>query len=325
MKFGVFCFYENYTGDFNQALSQQTELVKFVDQLGFDEAWLAEHHFNSFSICPSILLLATHLASVTERLRIGTAAILLPFHDPIKVAEDLATLDQLSNGRLNVGIAKGGPFPLQNKHFKVTVEESPLRAQEALEIVAKLLAEDCLSWRSDYYQLDQVTIYPKPLQAPIPFYLASASEQGVRYAAERGYGLMGAQVWPVDQLKEVMQRYRAINANAAPQLTLLRPFYVAESREAALRVAAPSLQRFVAKMQRELRSNAEMGGHSLPINVDSMLANAVVGSVAECREKIRLLKEELDVQSLVFRPLADTLQANLQSLKMFNEEVRPYV
>jgi alkanesulfonate monooxygenase SsuD/methylene tetrahydromethanopterin reductase-like flavin-dependent oxidoreductase (luciferase family) len=91
MKFGVFCFYENYAGDFNQALSQQTALVKFVDQLEFDEAWLAEHHFNHSAFALPFNA-GAHLASVTETIRIGTAAVLLPFHDPVKIAEDLATL-----------------------------------------------------------------------------------------------------------------------------------------------------------------------------------------------------------------------------------------
>ncbi len=325
MKFGVFCFYENYAGDFNQALSQQTALVKFVDQLEFDEAWLAEHHFNPFSVCPSILMLAAHLASVTETIRIGTAAVLLPFHDPVKIAEDLATLDILSHGRLNVGVAKGGPFPLQNKHFRVNEEKSSEMMRESLDIIAKLLYSDHVSWDSEHFKLDDVTIYPKPSQEPIRFFLASAGEESIRYAAERGYGLMGAQLWPVMQLKATMQQYQAANSTATSRLTLLRPFYVAPTRDAAFSVALPSLQRFIEKMQGEVKRNPQVNGKNHLPNIESMLNSAIIGSVEECREKIRMLRDELPLQSLVLRPVADTLSANLQSLQLFVDEVRPYV
>ena len=325
MNVGLFCFYENYQGDFQQALANQTKLVKHAECLGFNEVWIAEHHFNPFSVCPSILMLAAHLASVTETIRIGTAAVLLPFHDPVKIAEDLATLDILSHGRLNVGVAKGGPFPLQNKHFRVNEEKSSEMMRESLDIIAKLLYSDHVSWDSEHFKLDDVTIYPKPSQEPIPFFLASAGEESIRYAAERGYGLMGAQLWPVMQLKATMQQYQAANSTATSRLTLLRPFYVAPTRDAAFSVALPSLQRFIEKMQGEVKRNPQVNGKNHLPNIESMLNSAIIGSVEECREKIRMLRDELPLQSLVLRPVADTLSANLQSLQLFVDEVRPYV
>lgn len=116
MRTGLFCTYENPHHDYRSAYAEQTKLVQLVETLGFDEAWVAEHHFNPNASSPSCLAVLAYLAAKTTRLRLGSAAVLLPFRNPIQVAEDVATVDILSEGRFDFGIAKGGPFPIQNKH-----------------------------------------------------------------------------------------------------------------------------------------------------------------------------------------------------------------
>ena len=92
MKTGIFCNYENHHQDARRAIKEQVALVKHAESLGFEEAWVTEHHFNEFSLSPSILLLMAHLAGVTSSIHLGSAAVLLAFHDPIIVAEEIATL-----------------------------------------------------------------------------------------------------------------------------------------------------------------------------------------------------------------------------------------
>lgn len=156
MRTGLFCTYENPQQDYRSAYAEQTELVEFVEALGYDEAWVAEHHFNAAASSASPVAILAHLATRTSRIRIGSAAVLLPFRDPILVAEDAATLDILSNGRFDFGVAKGGPFPVQNKHFHVGKEEARARTCEALALVEKLLYEESVSFDGRYYKAEGV-------------------------------------------------------------------------------------------------------------------------------------------------------------------------
>ncbi|MBD2434003.1 LLM class flavin-dependent oxidoreductase [Fischerella sp. FACHB-380] len=104
MKTGLFCNYEDNHQSVQRAISEQVTLIQHAESLGFEEAWVTEHHFNDFSVSSSILVLLAHLAAVTSTIRLGSAAVLLAFHNPILVAESIATLDHLCYGRLALGI-----------------------------------------------------------------------------------------------------------------------------------------------------------------------------------------------------------------------------
>ena len=95
---------------------EQLRLVEMADQLGFDEAWFGEHHFNGFSVIPDPATMIAYAAARTNKIRLGTAGFLAPFYHPIRLAESIAVLDNLSQGRINVGVAKGG-FAPDTKHF----------------------------------------------------------------------------------------------------------------------------------------------------------------------------------------------------------------
>jgi alkanesulfonate monooxygenase SsuD/methylene tetrahydromethanopterin reductase-like flavin-dependent oxidoreductase (luciferase family) len=121
MKTGIFCNYENHHFYAPDAIQEQVVLVKHAESLAFEEAWISEHHFNEFNLSPSSLILLAHLAGLTSKIRLGTGAVLLAFHSPIRVAEDIATLDNLCGGRLLFGIAKGGIFTRRTKQSKILV------------------------------------------------------------------------------------------------------------------------------------------------------------------------------------------------------------
>ena len=109
MRIGLFCTFENPQRDYRSAYAEQTGLVQLVEKLGFDDAWVAEHHFNPDAASASCLAILAYLAARTTRIRLGSAASLLPFHNPIEIAEDAATIDILSGGRFNFGVAKASP------------------------------------------------------------------------------------------------------------------------------------------------------------------------------------------------------------------------
>lgn len=116
MKTRLFCYYENHHQDARRAIFEQVALVRQAEKLGFEQEWVSEDHINEANISSSMLVLIAHLVGVTSTIKLGTAAVLLlPFHKPMRVAEDIATLDNLSHGRLLLGVAKGGSLPQDNK------------------------------------------------------------------------------------------------------------------------------------------------------------------------------------------------------------------
>ena len=335
MKTGIFCNYENYYQDARRAISEQVALVKHAEGLGFEEAWVTEHHFNEVNLSPSILLLMAHLAGVTSNIHLGSAAVLLAFHDPIIVAEDIATLDNLCNGRLAFGIAKGGPFPEQNKHFAAPKSESRAKMLEAMALIHKLLYEADVSFNGQYYQCDQVTIYPKPLQPEIPVYVATSDDDAIGFAAARSFGLMGAPPFSLDRLKSNVTKYRTLNSSGSEQLMLARFFFVARTYDEAVSEALPFIRTFGNKMKALTASQKNHGNDSPQtkppssqksiFDEDYLLLNSIIGDVATCRDKVKRFQDELNLGTLALKPSSLDLQKNLESLTRYNQEVRSYV
>jgi alkanesulfonate monooxygenase SsuD/methylene tetrahydromethanopterin reductase-like flavin-dependent oxidoreductase (luciferase family) len=334
MKTGIFCNYENHHQDARRAIASQVTLVQLAESLGFEEAWVTEHHFNDFNLSPSILVLLAHLAGVTSTIRLGSAAVLLAFHNPITVAEDIATLDNLCNGRLAFGIAKGGPFPEQNKHFATPMSESRAKTLEAMALINKLLYETDVSFHGQYYQCAGVTIYPKPMQQQIPVYVASGDSDGVGFAAEHSFGLMGGPPFSLDRLKTTVATYRALNSSGSENLMLARFFFVARTYDEAVSEALPFIHKFSVKMKASSAKiqNTENGQNLKPFNQknicydeDYLIENSIIGDVATCRDKIKKFQDELNLETIALKPASFELPKNLESLTRYNQEVRNYV
>ena len=220
MRYALFANFENplfgsAPGNAAHAIAESMQTIVHAERLGFDEAWVTEHHFNRFSVSSSLFALLAHAAAKTERIALGTAAVLLPMHDPIRVAEDAATVDALSNGRLLLGVGRGGPFPDQFKHFHVAPDDSRAQMLEGLALVQRLLAEVHVSFSGRHYQCEDVSVYPRQAQARLPVWLASVSPEGVDEAARQGYGLMAPSPAPTPKLVELVQAYRAAAARIA--------------------------------------------------------------------------------------------------------------
>jgi len=247
MKTGIFCNYDNHHQNAHRAIFEQVTLIKQAESLGFEEAWVSEHHFSESNLSPSMLVLMAHLAGLTSSIKLGTAAVLLPFHNPIRVAEDIATLDNLCNGRLLFGVAKGGPFPQQNKHFATPTNESRPKMLEAMALIEKLLYETNVSFNGQYYQCDRLTIYPKPLQQKIPVYVATGGDDGIEFAAKHSFSLMGGPPFSLQRLKSTIAKYQALNARGAENFVLARFFYVGKTNDEAVSEALPFIRKFSQK------------------------------------------------------------------------------
>src|SRR5438477_7954859 len=196
MDFGYFTLsdnhYENNTRSSNQFVADITAEGLYAEKVGMHSAWIGEHHFNSLGVlsCPDMVL--AYVAANTTRLRLAPAVNVLPLHHPIRVAEQWATLDLLSGGRVDFAAGRGYD---QREYlpFHVSFEDNQGIFEEGLELVRKLWeADGRISHKGQHYSFEDVRITPKPVQKPIPTYVASFSKLSIELAARLGCGLIVA-------------------------------------------------------------------------------------------------------------------------------------
>ncbi|MCW2276473.1 LLM class flavin-dependent oxidoreductase [Rhodoblastus acidophilus] len=319
MRIGVFCTYENPLDDYIHCLTTQTRLVQHVEALGFEEAWVAEHHFNPDAASPSILALLAYLAGVTSKIRLGSAAVLLPFRNPIQVAEDVATIDILSGGRFDFGVARGGPFPLQNKHFHADKDVSRDMTIEALELIERLFAEEEVSFSGRYYQVDSVRLAPKPLQKTMPLWIATTTPDAIQYAAKKGIGLMGGSPFPLQKVVDIVETFRAAAPGVDPRLTLARFYFAAPTREQALAEAQP----FIARFSERMRGIFMAQGKGPAFDAEGVIARSLIGSYDEVIAQVQEIQRRAAPRSLLLKPASLDAAKNLQILTDFAKIIRP--
>jgi alkanesulfonate monooxygenase SsuD/methylene tetrahydromethanopterin reductase-like flavin-dependent oxidoreductase (luciferase family) len=322
MRFGVFCTYENPQQDYARCFETQTRLVRHAESLGFEEAWVAEHHFDPDAVCPSILSLISYLAGVTTRIRLGSAAVLLAFRNPIQVAEDVATIDNLSRGRFDFGVARGGPFEMQNRHFNAGKDSTREMTLEALGLVNRLLYEDKVTFTGAHYEANGVSLAPRPLQRPIPTYLATTTPGAIRYAARNGYGVMAGPPFPIEQIRETLRIYReAAGPDGDPRFTMARFYFAAPRREQALAEAIPFFARFAERMRGNF---ARADGAPPPsLTEEGLLQRSLVGDFDEVASKIAAYREETGFRTILLKPISRDPEKNLRALEDFARHIRP--
>jgi alkanesulfonate monooxygenase SsuD/methylene tetrahydromethanopterin reductase-like flavin-dependent oxidoreductase (luciferase family) len=196
MHFGYFTLsdnhYENNPRDANQFIADIVDEAVYAEEVGFHSAWIGEHHFSTLGVlsCPDLVL--ANVAARTKRIRLAPAVTVLPLHHPIRVAEQWATLDLLSNGRVDFAAGRGYDRR-EYLPFKASFEGNQALFEEGMELVRRLWSsEGPISHQGKYYQFDQVNITPKPIQRPIPAYVASFSKPSIELAGRLGCGLIVA-------------------------------------------------------------------------------------------------------------------------------------
>jgi alkanesulfonate monooxygenase SsuD/methylene tetrahydromethanopterin reductase-like flavin-dependent oxidoreductase (luciferase family) len=196
MEFGYFTLSDNHytdnTRSANQFVADITAEALYADELKMHSAWIGEHHFNSLGVlsCPDLVL--SYIAARTEHIRLAPAVTVLPLHHPIRVAEQWATLDLLSNGRVDFAAGRGYDRR-EYLPFHVSFEDNQSIFDEGLELVRALwAAEDRMTYKGRHFSFEEVRITPKPVQKPIPTYVASFSKPSIELAARLGCGLIVA-------------------------------------------------------------------------------------------------------------------------------------
>src|SRR5499426_4789931 len=174
----------------SSVLSEHLALADLAEPLGFASLFTLEHHFTGYSMSPSPLQLLAYYAAKTTRITLGTCVIVLPWYDPIRVAEQIAYLDLLCRGRCMFGFGRGAAS-VEYAGFRIPMEEARARFVEAAQIVIKALTNDVFSWEGEFFKIPTMSIRPRPVSHPERrFYASSVSPESAEIMAKLGFGLL---------------------------------------------------------------------------------------------------------------------------------------
>lgn len=175
-----------------------------AEALGWDDVWLSEHHFIEDGYTPSMLPLAAAIAARTKRIRIGTSVLLLPLHDPLRIAEDSATIDIVSNGRFDLGVGAG--YRVGEFHgFAIPRKERDARMEEAVEVMRRAFAGERFTFEGKYYTYRDVQLFPRPVQNPMPIWLGGFLPKALERAGRLGDGFIS--IGPIASLVDTCLEY----------------------------------------------------------------------------------------------------------------------
>lgn len=329
MRFGLFCSAQASSNDLppetGQGFRDYLDLNVEAEALGFHSSFLVEHHFTGWNQVSATLMLLTCLAMRTTSLRLGSAVTVLPWHNPVLLAEQAATLDLVSGGRLDFGIGKGYRHS-EFTGFQIPREQADPRFEEAVEVITRSwLTRSRFSHHGRFWNFEDIVVEPPPAQQPHPpFWVAAGSPPSIARAAARGFNLMLDQYASAEQIGERIALYRAERAaHGRPfdpmQVAVARQLYVATDRaetDAALARLAKSTQRTVDVS----RSPGRKGGSHVLAYADKAGGteeHALYGTPDELRAKLAELNDAGAEYVLL------TLGGGKEQLQRFAREIMP--
>src|SRR5690348_5478681 len=212
MKFGLFGGARTRRSvgfEDSQGYENFIEYVVEADRLGFGQLFMVEHHFTGQGQVSASMTVLAYLAARTRKIRLGTAVVVLPWHNPVLIAEQVATLDLLTGGRVDFGVGKGYR-KAEFDGFCIPIAEATERFDEAMEIIRKAwTVEGRFSHHGKRWHYENIVVEPEPLQRPHPpLWLAAGSHDSIRRAARDGYNLLLDQLAQVDQIVERIAIFR---------------------------------------------------------------------------------------------------------------------
>jgi alkanesulfonate monooxygenase SsuD/methylene tetrahydromethanopterin reductase-like flavin-dependent oxidoreductase (luciferase family) len=329
MRFGLFCSAQANTSDLapetGQGFRDYLDFNVEAEAIGFHSSFLVEHHFTGWNQVSATLMLLTCLAMRTTRLRLGSAVIVLPWHNPVLLAEEAATLDLVSGGRLDFGIGKGYRHS-EFRGFQIPREEADARFEESIEVITQSwLTRSRFSHRGRFWHFEDIVVEPPPAQEPHPpFWVAAGSDASIRRAAARGFNLMLDQYASAHQIGERIALFRAERAaHERPfdpmHVAVARQLYVAKDRaetDAALARLAKYTQRTVDVSRSPERSD---GSHVLAYadKVGGTEEHALYGTPDELCAKLAELNDAGTEYVLL------TIDGGKEQLQRFARDIMP--
>jgi alkanesulfonate monooxygenase SsuD/methylene tetrahydromethanopterin reductase-like flavin-dependent oxidoreductase (luciferase family) len=317
MKVGLLQFF-SWTGRIpvSTVYDRAMDRVAMMEDSAFDCIWLAEHHFTTYSVCPSVTLMGTYIAARTRRLRIGTAVTLNAYYHPLRLAEELSMLDVFSQGRLNWGSGRGFD-PTEFRLFGVTADDVYDRFRETADIVQQAWTNERFSHHGTYYDYDNVLVLPRPFQQPHPpVYLAASSPDSIRKAGAEGYTIMldphssnGEIAYKRSLYQQVMEDHGHVVGDR--DLPMVRYVALADTHAEAEDVARRSSAWTVgayANPSKSSRLREQIPGHERDPNVDPVERYlhdvAIVGTAAEVVDRFKELEAAIPMNYLMLAPMS---------------------
>ena len=334
MKFALHYSYQSRTGHWVDAYHNSLEQIALAEKYGFDMVTTSEHHMvEDNGYFPSNMVTCAGIATRTEKMRIGTCVLLLPFYHPLAVAEDATVLDIMSRGRFVLGVGLGYRRE-EFAAFNVPFEERAARFEEALGLVRRLMTERSVTHTGPYFPMEDVTLMPRPVQKPCPpIWVAAKLPAAIRRAARMGNAWFADPVTPLKVLKERKQVYLDALAETGKdasqvEFPLRREAYVAEESERAWEEARePMLYNY----QEYLDWGHLVDDEGRPVKrgaeaMENLRRRFIVGSPSDCIRQIRRYQEELGTTSIHFRIQFPGLDHGkiLNSIRLLGEEVLPH-
>jgi alkanesulfonate monooxygenase SsuD/methylene tetrahydromethanopterin reductase-like flavin-dependent oxidoreductase (luciferase family) len=331
-------------------IDQQIQQVCAAEALGFSDVWLTEHYFTGESVYNDALLFAAALTQRTNRVRIGFAVVQMPFHHPVRLATQLALLDNLSNGRIDVGVGKGTVYnEYEFVGHGLRSHDSRARMAEAVEVLERVWRETPMVYEGKYFSLQVPELRPRPVQQPgPPIWRSVISPASFTECGRLGRPILTARL-PVDRIKERWKLYEAgllegghddaTRNRLLGQAALWRNVYVAESNAQAEDELSTLLLRTRAHMMHVRHAYNPADFHIEPVMLNAWTDPAVgeaealrfvlatgclFGSPARVREQVAELLD-VGVQHLLCQTGFGDMshEQNLLSMRRFGEQVLP--
>ncbi len=318
-------FYEN-----------MVEQIQLIEQHGYFSVWMGEHHVIKSARFPPLATLAS-IASLTKRVKVGSSVMLLPIYHPLHLAENLAMIDIISNGRLILGVASGYRKE-EFDAFGVPIKQRSGRLEEGIEILKRLWTEDDVTFAGRYYQMNHCWINPKPIQRPRPpIFVGGSTDPAIRRAARMGDGWLMQGNLPQESLKSQLKVFKEtlvsmgygvdsgktvapVESNKTKTIGLVAECFVSKNRDEAIQVSTPAI---LAKFAENRKWGERWFGSDSPSDVQDRF---IIGNPDDCIDRIEAFNKEFGTTHFILRfqlPGIDH-RNTMEALKLFAERVIPY-
>jgi alkanesulfonate monooxygenase SsuD/methylene tetrahydromethanopterin reductase-like flavin-dependent oxidoreductase (luciferase family) len=342
MEFGMFCAC-HIRSDMMQADAFQESFnqVEMAEKLGLDAVWLAEHHFMpDRSVLAAPLVVASAIAARTSRIKIGLAVLILPLANPIRIAEEAATVDHISKGRFEFGIGRAHPAFGAYRAYNVDYSESRQRLLEALDIIINSWKEEGkFSYQGQYYSFQDIVVVPKPYQKPHPpIRIAVSGRDTFAMAGKMGLPIFIEGNAPIPQIREYLDEFRSARREAGHpgdgDVVLRIPSYLADTAERARNEPEASSYagiQYVANMQlayATTEEDRERIRRNARTPYEQLLPHRVMyGTPEAVTERIQEYQEELGVTGIALETNFGGQiphEGVVTSIRLFTEKVLPH-
>jgi alkanesulfonate monooxygenase SsuD/methylene tetrahydromethanopterin reductase-like flavin-dependent oxidoreductase (luciferase family) len=346
MHFGIFMEFETRQGHSQaDAFRDGFALVEEADRLGLDGVWLGEMHFNpARSVLSAPIVVASSIATRTRRLRVGMAVQVLPLNNPLRIAEEAATVDHISQGRFDFGIGRSGN-PRAYDIYGIPYEESQARFREALEIILQAWKGERFSYHGQYYRFDNAIVSPRPYQQPHPpIRMAATTEETFPRVGEMGLPIfVGLRGMDIPELRTHLQAYRKAWQEAghagSGDVFVRIPVYASPTERGAVEEPKDSIMYYYSRQADLTRSAVGRAGAGpaerrqaraerlSSLTYDEILHTKVAfGTAAQLIDRFAQLREELGLNGIVAELNAGGLlppEWVHRSLRILTQEVMP--